>query len=678
VKSAPMPNALRRAYLLVLGPPALIAPLPLFWTGGASPLAIALYESALILLFLRARAGRPIRLSDAVLNGIGLSYFFWLAVETAMLKPGLLRSVSHLLLFTAIAKLASLKRPAEGRTALLVIFLLVLASVSSSTHVASLIYCAAMAALAFRTLSRLAVLADFEQGPPARVLRAVPTAGLSAAAILGGLLLGTPLFFLLPRLHGPYAFSPVRLDDGSGTAVAADRVDLDSFGGAKLSDRVILRLSVEPPVAFPELLRLREAVFTKYRNGIWTREPLADRHARGNVGVELVPDDSFLPEAYLARISVDQNVVGTGFLFLPYRSSHVHVERGRAVLLSDGSVQISSSRPTVRYQVSVAKEEPRGAGESSIDPARVLPEIRDYAWKLTEGLTDPREIANRIVEHFRTGFVYTLDPPRGLGEPLVNFLLRSKAGHCEYFASAAAMMLAARGVRARLVTGSYGGEVGAFSNVVVVRGTNLHAWVEAELDGTGFQVVEPTPPSGVPPATARVSWWKRLVTVGREIEFFYDRRIIGFDSGDQVQLTDALRDSVGGASRMMDFWRGRSGGVFPGRAKAVVVLLGLAVIGLIAMRGVKLGPSIPAATRTYLALRGLLGQKQGGVAPCVPPEEVARLFEKSVPAAGEDARAVVEAYCEGSFGGRTPVPGADRELRARLRRLKKLASARQR
>src|SRR5207249_5117998 len=130
-----MPVELRRAYLLVLGPPALLAPLPLFWTRGASAVAIALYEVALILLFLRARAGRPVRLSDAVLNTIGLSYFFCLGVETAMLRPGLLRSVSHLLLFTAIAKLASLKRPSEARTALLVIFLIVLAALSSATHV---------------------------------------------------------------------------------------------------------------------------------------------------------------------------------------------------------------------------------------------------------------------------------------------------------------------------------------------------------------------------------------------------------------------------------------------------------------------------------------------------------------------------------------------------------------
>jgi len=669
-----MPPELRRAYLLVLGPPALIAPLPLFWTHGASPLGIALYEGALMVLFLRARAGRPVRLSDAVLNAIGLSYFFWLAVETAMLRPGLLRSVSHLLLFTTIAKLASLKRPSEARTALLVVFLLVLGSVSSSTHVASLVYCAVMAVLAFRTLSRLAVLADFEEGPPARVLTAVPTAGLSAAALLGGVLLGGPLFFLLPRLHGPYALSPIRTEDAPSTAVTTDRVDLDSFGSAKLSDRVVLRLSVDPPVALPQLLRLREAVFTRYRNGVWTRNPLASRRDRGSFGVALVTGDSLPSEGRTARLSVDENLFGSGFLFLPYRATHVRVERGRPVLLPDGAVQVSSSRVTVRYEVSVGKREARGAGESAIDPAQVPPAVRDYAAKVTAGLTRPEEIADRIVQHFQKGFVYTLDPPRGSGDPLVGFLLRSKAGHCEYFASAAAMMLASRGIRARLVTGSYGGEVGAFSDAIVVRGTNLHAWVEADLDGTGFRVIDPTPPSGIPLATARVSWWKRLVTVGRSIEVFYDRRILGFDAGDQIQLSEAFRDSFGNAARSIQFWKGTGeGGVFPGGAKAVVVVLGLAALALIAFNGITRRPAIPPATRAYLAVRRILARRVGSVPPAVAPAEVARLLEASAPASMDDARAVVNAYCESAFGGRATDAATARELKERVKRIRKLA-----
>ena len=669
-----MPPELRRAYLLVLGPPALIAPLPLFWTHGASPLGIALYEGALMVLFLRARAGRPVRLSDAVLNAIGLSYFFWLAVETAMLRPGLLRSVSHLLLFTTIAKLASLKRPSEARTALLVVFLLVLGSVSSSTHVASLIYCAVMGALAFRTLSRLAVLADFEEGPPTRVLTAVPTAGLSAAALLGGVLLGGPLFFLLPRLHGPYALSPIRTEDAPSTAVTTDRVDLDSFGSAKLSDRVVLRLSVDPPVALPQLLRLREAVFTRYRNGVWTRNPLASRRDRGSFGVQLVTGDSLPSEGRTARLSVDENLFGSGFLFLPYRATHLRVERGRPVLLPDGAVQVSSSRVTVRYEVSVGKREARGAGESAIDPAQVPPAVRDYASKVTAGLTRPEEIADRIVQHFQKGFVYTLDPPRGSGDPLVGFLLRSKAGHCEYFASATAMMLASLGIRARLVTGSYGGEVGAFSDAIVVRGTNLHAWVEADLDGTGFRVIDPTPPSGIPPATAHVSWWKRLVTVGRSIEVFYDRRILGFDAGDQIQLSEAFRDSLGNAARSIKFWKGTGeGGVFPGGAKAVVVVLGLAALALIAFKGITRRPAIPPATRAYLAVRRVLARRVGSVPPAVAPAEVARLLEASAPASVDDARAVVNAYCESVFGGRATDAATARELKERVKRIRKLA-----
>jgi protein-glutamine gamma-glutamyltransferase len=669
-----MPTELRRAYLLVLGPPALLAPLPLFWTSGASGVAIALYEIALILLFLRARAGQPVRLSDAVLNTIGLSYLFWLGVETAMLRPGLLRSVSHLLLFTAIAKLASLKRPSEARTALLVIFLIVLAALSSSTHVLSLLYAAVMAVLAFRTLGRLAVLADFDEGPPLRVLRSIPTPGLSAAAILAGGLLTAPLFFFLPRLHGPFALSPLRFEDSFSTAVATDRVDLDSFGGAKRSDRVVLRLSVDPPVAFPELLRLREAVFTQYRNGVWTRSSRAAREVRGSSGVKLVSDEALPEEDRIAHVSADESMFGNGFLFLPYRSTHLRVERGRPLLLADGTVQATSSRATVRYEVSVGKLPARGTGAVAIDPSIVPAGISDYAWKLTGDLTAPKEIAERIVGHFRKGFIYTLDPPKGTGDPVANFLLRSKAGHCEYFASAAAMMLAARGVPARLVTGSYGGEVGAFSDSIVVRGTNLHAWVEADLDGTGFQVVEPTPPGGVPPATSRVAWWRRLVTVGREIELFYDRRILGFDSGDQLQLTEAFRETVSNAARSMTFWKGLPTGALPGGAKVAIVLFALAVLGLLAARGISRRPGVPSTTRAYLALRRLVAKRVGRIGPAVAPAEVVRLFEDSAPASADDARAIVEAYCENTFGGRSTEPATARELRERLRRLRRLSA----
>jgi hypothetical protein len=289
-------------------------------------------------------------------------------------------------------------------------------------------------------------------------------------------------------------------------------------------------------------------------------------------------------------------------------------------------------------------------------------------------MTDPRQVADAIVAHFRRGFVYTLDPPKGTGDPVVNFLARSKAGHCEYFASATAMMLASRGIPARLVTGSYGGEVGAFSDSIVVRGGNLHAWVEAKLDDSGFQIVEPTPPSGVPPATARVSWWKRLLTVGRSIEVFYDRRILGFDSSDQVQLSESFRDSLNRATRSLEFWKGTPGAAVSGGARVVIALFLLAIAGLLALRRRSRHAIVPPTTRAYLALRRLLRRRIGGVGPAVAPAEVVRLFEAAAPGSSEDATAVVRAYCEHTFGGRSAGPETVRELGERLRRLRKLAS----
>jgi transglutaminase-like putative cysteine protease len=495
----------------------------------------------------------------------------------------------------------------------------------------------------------------------------VPTRGLTAVAILGGALCTAPLFFALPRLHGPFALAPFRVDDALGKALASDRVDLESFGAAKRSDRVILRLSSESELAPEDSLRLREAVFTDYLDGAWTRDPRIGTR-RGDRAAHTLPDPAVRP-GRAAVISVDLNVFGQGFLFLPYGSSAVHVERGRAVELPDGVIQVSSSRGPVRYQAEVRRIAPRGAGRGAVSLADVPAEIQKYAIELTAGLSEPRAIARRISEHFAKDFVYTLDPPRGTGDPLVHFLLRSKAGHCEYFASAAAMMLTARGIPARLVTGSYGGEEGLFSRTIVVRAPNLHAWVEADLDGTGFQVFDPTPPGGLPPALQAYSLLSRLAALGREIEFFYDRRVLGFDAADQAGAFETARESLTAAAGSLAALRESARDVSPAGLAAV---LGAGLLGWMIWRGLskarkRQGP----ATQAYLALRHLLTRKRGAVLPSTPPAEVARLFAEAVPGSREDARAVVAVYCASAFGGVEPDSNAVRQLTERLRRLKK-------
>jgi transglutaminase-like putative cysteine protease len=666
-----MPLGLSRAYLLALAPAAIVAPLPLAFTSGASRKAILAYVLGVAYLWWRARRGNPVRLSDAAQNVLGLAYIGWLAYETATLRIGLLRSVAHLLLFTALAKLASMKRPSEARLALLVVFLLTLAAASSSTHVSSFVYFLAMSWLAFRALSRVAVLADFDDAPAERVLTSVPTAGLSVVALVGGAVAAVPLFFALPRLHGPFVTAPIRVDDAFTRALSSDRVDLESFGAAKRSERVVLRMTSNPDIARDAPLRLREAVFTEYQEGSWIRNPRGDRRREAPALVYGMGGTA-RPGAADWRIVADLYVYGHGFLFLPYGTTHIRMERSRAVEVPDGVMQVASGRGPIRYEADVRRVLARGAGESAISPADVPREVQEYAIKLTGNIDEPREIYKRIEDHFARDFVYTLDPPKAEGDPLVHFLLRSKAGHCEYFASAAAMMLAARGVRARLVTGSYGGEEGLFSSTIVVRAENLHAWVEADLDGSGFEVLEPTPPAGIPPALTSFSLLSRLVALGREIEFFYDRRILGFDSADQVGVAEAVRDGFTDvAARLTSFQRSARAILSAESLVAILLAAGLLALAYTWLR--RSGAVAPAPTRAYLALRRLVARRRGALPPSVPPAEVARLFGAEVPEAQADAARVVAIYCASAFGGARLRPEVAQELDERMRRLKKLA-----
>lgn len=668
--SREMPAGLRQAYLRVLVPAAALAPLPLIWTGGSGPSAIAPYEAVLLWLAWRGRSGRPVRISNALMNVAGLIYLGWLAFETVTLHVGLLRSVTHLLLFTALAKLASLKRPSEARMALLVLFLLTLAAASSSTHVSSLLYFAVMSWLAFRTLARLAVLSDFDEAPPERVLQSVPTHGLSAVAIAAGAVCAAPLFFLLPRLHGPFAVAPFHVDDALSQAMASDRVDLDAFSAAKRSDRVILRLSSTSTLPIEDELRLREAVFTEYDQGVWIRNP--------RVGPRRGERPAFSPgaapkEGPLAVVSIDLNVYGQGFLFLPYGAYAVRVERGRATEMQDGVLQVGSGRGSVRYEADVRRERaPYGAGRGVIAASDVPEDVRQYAYRLTGDLTNPIEIYRRIAEHFRKEFIYTLEPPKAKGDPIVHFLLRSKAGHCEYFASAAAMMLTARGVRARLVTGSYGGEAGFLTSSIVVRAENLHAWVEADVDGTGFAVLDPTPPAGIPPPLSTFSFLSRLSALGREVEFLYDRHILGFDSGDQVGVVEAVREGLGSAAGRLS-GLGKVARDSFSAATAALLLAAALMVWLLARGTFGLRRAVSPATRAYLSLRRVLSRRRGALPASVPPEEVARLFAEEVPAARDDAAAVVAVYTASAFGGIQPAPETLSDLALRVRRLRKLA-----
>ncbi|MFV1959907.1 MAG: DUF4129 domain-containing transglutaminase family protein, partial [Planctomycetota bacterium] len=92
-------------------------------------------------------------------------------------------------------------------------------------------------------------------------------------------------------------------------------------------------------------------------------------------------------------------------------------------------------------------------------------------------------------------FTYTLQMPEvDTQRPVVDFVLRRRRGHCEYFAAALTLMLRALGHPARIVKGFRGGDPQYRRQTWIVRGSNYHAWTELYLEGFGWIPLDATPP----------------------------------------------------------------------------------------------------------------------------------------------------------------------------------------
>ena len=128
-----------------------------------------------------------------------------------------------------------------------------------------------------------------------------------------------------------------------------------------------------------------------------------------------------------------------------------------------------------------------------------LPSLCEATLKLCSregGLVPEADRVRLIMQYLSTenGFEYsTVQTRQDLSrDPVEDFLFNTKSGHCEYFASACALMLQSVQIPARLVNGYYGSELNLLTGNNEIRQRHAHSWVEVFLDNR-WQTLEPTP-----------------------------------------------------------------------------------------------------------------------------------------------------------------------------------------
>ena len=118
--------------------------------------------------------------------------------------------------------------------------------------------------------------------------------------------------------------------------------------------------------------------------------------------------------------------------------------------------------------------------------------------KLAAGEGDTVERLLNLRGHLRTTLAYSLKTEnRNNLDPLENFLFVEQRGHCEFFATAGALLARAIGVPSRVAYGWAGGTYYEGSNLFVFRSREAHAWTEVLLEGHGWTVLDPTPPGAL-------------------------------------------------------------------------------------------------------------------------------------------------------------------------------------
>lgn len=267
-------------------------------------------------------------------------------------------------------------------------------------------------------------------------------------------------------------------------------------------------------------------------------------------------------------------------------------------------------------------------------PADLDPRILELAERLTEGADTPQAKARAIVDALRSGYRYTLIPPPALArQPLSAFLFESREGHCEYFATALAVLLRASGVPAVLALGFYGGDWNEVGGYLVIRQTHAHAWVEAELGPGQWVRLDATPageyaddPGGAVGQLADLlrSRWGSWV-----IDYDLDQQIGGVRS---LQLALAPTASPSGPAPGL-----------PGFAPLLLVLFAPLIAVGAGVRGFRrwaLGPRTrppPASpvARIHARARRLVARRGWAIPPSLPPVEAARWLAGE---AGEAAR----------------------------------------
>ena len=299
-------------------------------------------------------------------------------------------------------------------------------------------------------------------------------------------------FFIVPRIGQRNWRQPILA--GQPTLGASEKIVLGELGQISESPLEVMKvefLDVDTgrPYLLGEAPLFRGVCLTRYENNAWRQD------SSYNSDPDPLPRHSALSGLVRQSIHMAPSESSVVYCVAPVLAA----SRGLAVQRDANSwridrvenftdtLQLDTSGFVDRRQSLFVPQESHDAPDPFTTEAKRLEELSKLAAAIVEPI-DPEDHlarARELTSHLHNSgqYSYTLSPPaRPAGKDAIeDFLFSQPRGHCEYFASALALMLRSVGIPSRVVIGFNGGEWNPWGKFYLVRELHAHAWVEAYL-----------------------------------------------------------------------------------------------------------------------------------------------------------------------------------------------------
>ncbi|MDR6992424.1 DUF3488 and transglutaminase-like domain-containing protein [Luteimonas sp. 3794] len=333
-------------------------------------------------------------------------------------------------------------------------------------------------------LAALARVSEQESGLPAAGVRHVARIGTVARLIAIGLPLALAAFWLFPRLATPLWGIPERSTARPGLS---DEMSPGDWIDLIADDTPAMRVTFRGAEPTTRDMYWRGPTLTQYDGRTWTASPWLRSLPPATVEhgaptweyeIALEPTERNLLVALEMPLELPDGM----------RAAHEYTFTSERRLDRVTRWQLRSA-PPVRFEADLPDSLRRLALQL---PADFNPRTRALAQQWRAETNDDGALVARALAWIRSDFAYTLTTPLPGRHAVDEFLFEYRAGFCEHFSSAFAVLMREAGIPTRVVTGYTGGTRNRYGNYWIVRRMDAHAWNEVWLEGRGWVRVDPT------------------------------------------------------------------------------------------------------------------------------------------------------------------------------------------